>query len=71
MKIGLLREEKLPADKRVVFTPKQCKNIKLLYKNLNIVVQSSDKRCFSEPTIKKKRKIPYLIDQHKLESKDA
>ena len=30
-----------------------------------------DKRCFSEPTIKKKRKIPYLIDQHKLESKDA
>ncbi len=48
MKIGLLREEKLPADKRVVFTPKQCKNIKLLYKNLNIVVQSSDKRCFSD-----------------------
>ena len=30
-----------------------------------------DERCFSEPTIKKKRKIPYLIDQHKLESKDA
>ena len=30
-----------------------------------------DKRCFSEPIIKKKRKIPYLIDQHKLESKDA
>ena len=30
-----------------------------------------DKRWFSEPIIKKKRKIPYLIDQHKLESKDA
>ncbi len=30
-----------------------------------------DKRCFSEPTIKKKRKIPYLVDQHLLESKDA
>ena len=30
-----------------------------------------DKRCFSEPVIKKKRKIPYLVDQHLLESKDA
>ena len=30
-----------------------------------------DKRCFSEPLIKKKRKIPYLVDQHLLESKDA
>ena len=30
-----------------------------------------DNRCFSEPIIKKKRKIPYLIDQDKLESKDA
>ena len=30
-----------------------------------------DNRCFSEPIVKKKRKIPYLIDQHKLESKDA
>ena len=30
-----------------------------------------DKRCFSEPVIKKKRKVPYLVDQHLLESKDA
>ena len=30
-----------------------------------------DNRCFSETIVKKKRKIPYLIDQHKLESKDA
>ena len=28
-----------------------------------------DKRCFSEPLIKKKRKIPYLVDQHLLEKK--
>ena len=26
-----------------------------------------DKRCFSEPLIKKKRNIPYLVDQHLLE----
>ncbi len=30
-----------------------------------------EKRCFAEPVIKKKRKIPYLIDQHLLESKNA
>tara|TARA_B100000700_G_C14955882_1_gene813967 strand:- start:18 stop:1349 length:1332 start_codon:yes stop_codon:yes gene_type:complete len=30
-----------------------------------------DNRCFSEPLIKKKRKIPYLVDQHLLENKDA
>ena len=30
-----------------------------------------DKRCHAEPVIKKKKKIPYLIDQHTLESKDA
>ena len=30
-----------------------------------------DKRCFSEPTYKKKRKIPYLVDQHLLDRKDA
>ena len=26
-----------------------------------------DKRCFSEPHIKKKRDLPYLVDQHLLE----
>ena len=30
-----------------------------------------DKRCTADPIFKKKRKIPYLIDQHNLESKDA
>ena len=30
-----------------------------------------DKRCFSEPVFSKKRKVPYLVDQHLLEEKDA
>ena len=30
-----------------------------------------DKRCFSEPVFNKKRKMPYLVDQHLLEEKDA
>ena len=45
MKIGLLKEEKIPADERVVFTPKQCKWI-TENTNVNLVVQSSDRRCF-------------------------
>lgn len=45
--IGLIREGKIPADNRVAFTPVQCKWIQ---KNLpvNIVVQSSSIRCFSD-----------------------
>ena len=28
-----------------------------------------NKRCFAEPVVRKKRDIPYLVDQHLLESK--
>ncbi len=45
MKIGLLKEEKIPSDERVVLTPKQCKWISE-NTNVDIVVKSSDVRCF-------------------------
>ena len=48
MNIGILKEEKIPADKRVAFSPEQCKKIISLYSNINIYVQSSDIRCFSD-----------------------
>ena len=48
MKIGLLKEEKIPADKRVVLTPMQCKILKASYPDVELVVQSSDIRCFSD-----------------------
>ena len=48
MNIGILKEEKIPADKRVAFSPEQCKKIISLYPNINIYVQSSDIRCFSD-----------------------
>lgn len=48
MNIGLLREEKLPADKRVVLTPKQCREIQETYSNVDIFVQSSKIRCFKD-----------------------
>ena len=39
MKIGILREEKIPADKRVPLTPKQCKEIIDNFSNIKIVIQ--------------------------------
>ena len=47
MKIGLLKEEKIPRDKRVVFTPKQCKWI-IENTSIHLVIESSDIRCFSD-----------------------
>ena len=48
MKIGVLREEKVPVDMRVVLTPKQCKKIQEAYSNVEIFVQSSEFRCFTD-----------------------
>tara|TARA_B100001758_G_scaffold247927_1_gene268628 strand:+ start:4982 stop:6184 length:1203 start_codon:yes stop_codon:yes gene_type:complete len=48
MKIGLLKEEKKPADARVVLTPQQCKVFKTIYTDIDLVVMSSDVRCFSD-----------------------
>ncbi len=47
MKIGILREEKLPHDKRVPFTPEQCKYLMDTYNDLQFVVQPSDYRSYS------------------------
>jgi alanine dehydrogenase len=47
IKIGLIREGKIPADNRVALTPAQCKWIKE-NKNVAIVVQHSATRCYSD-----------------------
>lgn len=47
MKIGIIREEKQPHDKRVPFTPVQCKQLMEIYKGLEIVVQPCDYRCYN------------------------
>ena len=47
MKIGILREEKSPPDKKSVFTPDQCKWI-IDNSNIDLYVQSSNVRCFSD-----------------------
>ncbi|MBA2250337.1 MAG: alanine dehydrogenase [Chitinophagaceae bacterium] len=46
--IGLIREEKIPADNRVAFTPSQCDWIQKKNPDVKIIVQTSDRRCFSD-----------------------
>ncbi|MBJ04348.1 MAG: alanine dehydrogenase [Flavobacteriales bacterium] len=48
MQIGLLREGKNPPDKRVPFSPKQCRSIMLKYPKISIFIQSSSIRCFKD-----------------------
>lgn len=46
-KIGIIKEGKIPIDRRVPLTPQQAKQLKENY-DVEIVVQSSDIRCFSD-----------------------
>jgi saccharopine dehydrogenase (NAD+, L-lysine forming) len=48
MKIGIIREGRIPPDLRVPFTPEQCMYINDTFQNLEIVVQPSSIRCFSD-----------------------
>ena len=48
MKIGIIKERKQPADTRVALTPLQCKNLTRQFQGLQVVVESSDERCFSD-----------------------
>ncbi len=45
--IGIIRETKTPPDKRVPLTPSQCSSLLERYDQLDILVQPSDYRCFS------------------------
>jgi saccharopine dehydrogenase (NAD+, L-lysine forming) len=48
LKIGLIKEGKIPADSRVALTPAQCKWVHKNSNDVKIVVQSSSDRCFSD-----------------------
>ncbi|MDB5282449.1 MAG: hypothetical protein JWO06_1524 [Bacteroidota bacterium] len=47
MKIGILREEKLPYDSRVPLTPSQCKFLVERNPDIEVVVQPCRYRCFT------------------------
>jgi alanine dehydrogenase len=48
IKIGVIREGKVPPDKRVPLTPKQCKLLETRYPNVELVVQPSPVRAYSD-----------------------
>jgi|WetSurSiteA1Bulk_404760.scaffolds.fasta_scaffold01225_2 saccharopine dehydrogenase (NAD+, L-lysine forming) len=48
MKIGILKETKIPSDNRVPLTPKQCKLILEEFPGTEIIVQPGNGRCFSD-----------------------
>lgn len=48
VKLGIVRETKIPPDKRVPLIPRQCRLLLERCAGLHIMVQSSDYRCFSD-----------------------
>lgn len=48
IKIGILREEKTPPDKRVPLTPLVCSELIKQFSNLEIIVQPSKIRCYTD-----------------------
>ncbi|MBC8265795.1 MAG: alanine dehydrogenase [Flavobacteriales bacterium] len=52
MRIGILREDKIPADDRVIFSPTQCKQFIKQFPTIELFVQSSSIRCFKDSEYK-------------------
>lgn len=48
IRLGVLRETKTPPDKRVPLTPAQCKELQERYSGLQILVQPSEYRCYTD-----------------------
>lgn len=48
LNIGILREEKVPMDRRVPILPQQAKEVKELYPQVEIFCQSSEIRCVKD-----------------------
>lgn len=53
VKIGIIREGKVPPDKRVPLSPEQCKRVMEIYPFVKVIVQPSVKRCFPDAAYKK------------------
>jgi alanine dehydrogenase len=53
MKIGLIKERKTPPDRRVVFSPEQAAQVQMQFNGLEIVVEPSDIRIFSDEAYQK------------------
>lgn len=53
VKIGIIKEGKVPIDRRVPLTPFQAKQVKEQFDNVDLVIQSSDIRCFPDEDYQK------------------
>ncbi|WP_177764743.1 NAD(P)-dependent oxidoreductase [Flavobacterium sp. I3-2] len=52
MKFGIIKEGKIPADKRVVFSPSALNKFKTAFSEAELLVESSDIRVFSDESYK-------------------
>lgn len=48
IRIGLIREGKVPADNRVAMTPAQCKWIQKTHPDIKVIVQHCETRCYTD-----------------------
>lgn len=48
LKIGLIREGKVPQDNRVALTPAHCKWLHMNFDDVRVTVQHSDNRCYTD-----------------------
>ena len=53
MRVGIIREGKIPPDSRVAITPDQCRELMQKYPEIEIVVQPSPKRCYTDEEYEK------------------
>ncbi len=52
LKLGLIKEGKIPSDSRVALTPAQCKFLIKNFNDISIKVQKSDTRCYTDAEYK-------------------
>lgn len=52
IKVGILRETKNPPDRRVVVSPKEAKTMIEKFPNIDLFIQSSENRCFTNEEYK-------------------
>jgi alanine dehydrogenase len=52
IKLGLIREGKIPPDKRVPFTPLQTEEIEQRFAHVKVICQKSEVRCFADEEYK-------------------
>ncbi len=48
LKIGLIREGKIPQDNRVAITPAQCKWLRINFNDVEVIAQHSTNRCYTD-----------------------